>query len=72
MKNKKFLLDLDKKVHAEIKERAAREGITMADFIRYAIDKHLEHFIDRDLKDLVEKRGVYRIQAGLNKLKNQK
>ncbi len=44
----------------------------MADFIRESINNHLEHYIDKDLEDLVKKRGVYRIQEGLNKLKNGK
>jgi hypothetical protein len=63
-----FILELDDDLHSEVKERSRREGMPMDLFIRKAIDRYLNFFLDKDLENLVEKKGIESIKEGLKKL----
>ncbi len=74
MNEKTVRLKLGEKTYLEVKERCAREGLRRGKFYRMSIDLLLGQFFDRDLENLVEKRGLPTIKNGLKKIeaKNKK
>jgi hypothetical protein len=63
-----FIFEMGERLHLDVKERARREAMTIDLFIRKAIHRYLVHFMDQDLKNLVEKKGLEGIKEDLKKL----
>ena len=63
-----FIFEADDKLYLEMKERARREAMPLDLFIRNAVHRYLEYFLDKDLENLVEKKGLEGIKEGLKKL----
>ncbi len=64
---KPYTVKIDSDLHRHAKILTAFHGLSMNDFFSEALEIHIDKYLDEDMKNRKEARGVYRIQKGLDK-----